>query len=133
LIGNQGLKAVTAIIRNAPFFEGPSRVRILDRDLAVKSYQLVVWVSVTRLELPHTPATNLWLHPNVEGQREKAEAPPFHLPLERGGFSVFAVPEPRKQLRLPLPLLGMRALRGADLFLTLDFQDCHLSIYSPGP
>ncbi len=70
---------------------------------------------------------NLWLHRNLPGERDAlANEPSFLLALHRGiGITSGADQYPR------LPLLGARALRGAQARLVVDYGRCRASLRTP--
>ncbi len=69
-------------------------------------------------------AANLWIHPNVAGQRDQFTAvSPFLVELHRGiGICTDSDLYPR------LPLLGARALRQAQLQRFIDYRQCQVSL-----
>ena len=69
-------------------------------------------------------AAKLWLHRNEPGERDRfASVPAFPLDLERGiGLTTGDEIYPR------LPLLGARALRRAELQVSIDYYRCRLSV-----
>jgi len=69
-------------------------------------------------------AGNVWLHPNEPGKRDTFSGqPPFCVQLDNG----FAVASNRANAPR-LPLLGLRALRWANLHSSIDGKNCHASI-----
>jgi hypothetical protein len=70
---------------------------------------------------------NLWIHPNKPGERDHfAGSAPFLLELHRGiGICRDADLYPR------MPLLGARALRQAQLHVSLDYCQCQVSMRTP--
>jgi hypothetical protein len=69
-------------------------------------------------------AGNVWLHPNEAGKRDTfLDQPPFCVQLDNG----FAVASNRANAPR-LPLLGLRALRWANLHASIDGQNCRASI-----
>ena len=70
---------------------------------------------------------NLWIHPNKPGERDRfANAAPFLLELHRGiGICHDTDLYPR------IPLLGARALRQAQLQVSLDYCQCQVSMRTP--
>jgi hypothetical protein len=70
---------------------------------------------------------NVWLHRNQPGQRDKfLNAAPVLLELHRGlGITTGADVYPR------LPLLGARALRGANLQVHIDYSRCRVNVRTP--
>jgi hypothetical protein len=71
---------------------------------------------------------NVWLQPNEPGLRDDpSNRPAFGIELD-GGISVY----PRGAPNAPrLPLLGLRALRRAELLLTVDCQRCRVDLRTP--
>ncbi len=69
-------------------------------------------------------AGNVWLHANEPGKRDTfSDQPPFCVQLDNG----FAVASNRANAPR-LPLLGLRALRWANLHSSIDGKNCHASI-----
>jgi len=69
-------------------------------------------------------AGNVWLYRNVPGKRDTfLGQPPFCVQLDNG----FAVASNRANAPR-LPLLGLRALRWANLHSSIDGKSCHASI-----
>jgi hypothetical protein len=69
-------------------------------------------------------AGNVWLHPNEPGKRDAFSGqPPFCVQLDNG----LAVASNRSNAPR-LPLLGLRALRWANLHSSIDGKNCHASI-----
>jgi hypothetical protein len=73
-------------------------------------------------------AANAWIHPNITRQRDALSGQqPFCLELD-SGIAVF----PEGMATVPrLPLLGLRALRRANLQLHVDCQNCVVSLRTP--
>jgi hypothetical protein len=70
-------------------------------------------------------AANVWVHRNRPGERDTfLDVPPYQLELD-GGIAVY----PRGMPNTPrLPILGLRALRRAKLFLAIDCQKGRVSL-----
>jgi len=70
-------------------------------------------------------AANVWLHPNLPGERDKfSDAPPFCLELD-SDIGVC----PSAMVRAPrLPLLGLRALQLADLEVLINRRPFRVTI-----
>jgi len=84
-----------------------SRYLDMNREIRIAGEQLPVLVA------------DVWLRPNERGKRDvPAEKMPFCLEIDRG-IAVYPKEAPNA---LRLPLLGLRALRRAELHLTIDFR-----------
>jgi hypothetical protein len=109
-------------------------------NFSIREQQLVEWAGLdprplTKLgeirvggdRLPLLEA-DIWLHPNEPGNRDAVtERPPYCLELDLG-IAVY----PRALTTAPrLPLLGLRALRLADLHLTIDCPSRRVTIRAP--
>jgi hypothetical protein len=70
---------------------------------------------------------DVWIHRNQPGERDRfADTPPFLLALDQGiGICGGGELYPR------LPLLGARALRQAQLQVSLDYRRCQVSMRTP--
>lgn len=77
-------------------------------------------------------AANIWIHRNVPYSVNPSRQDPHRIELDEG-MDVFRAPDQPsdKDSRPELPLLGMRALRRNDLFLTIDFRKALVDLTKP--
>jgi len=69
-------------------------------------------------------AANVWLHPNVSGDRDRiADRAPYRLEILPG---IAVVPEPESDPRLPL--VGLRAVRWNHLRVSVNGDRCRVAI-----
>jgi hypothetical protein len=106
-------------------------------NFSISERQLVAWAGVpiaslrplgaVRVSGQRVPllAANIWIHPNIPGRRDELSGQqPFCLELD-SGTAVY----PDGMANVPrLPLLGLRALRRANLQLYVDCQKCLVSL-----
>lgn len=172
------------VIRDLPFFDTVTTVRVGGRSWQVKGDQIVVWISLGEKraaecspEAPKLPAildlgcnhnlliheqhltqwaglhpqflrrvsravvndrqvnvvaANAWLHPNQPGERDTfADRSPYLLALLPG---IAVVPSVVGEPVYPrLPLLGLRAIRVAGLFVAVDGRRQRVTIRTRRP
>jgi hypothetical protein len=111
-------------------------------NLLINQRQLATWAGIHPQHLPKLSslnlagerlsqfAANVWLHPNVRGQRDEFGAgPPYQLEL-LPGIAVYPARQGRP-LYPRLPLLGLRTFRLTGLQVCLDCHRLRLTIRTP--
>ena len=111
-------------------------------NLLINQRQLATWAGIHPQYLPKRSslslagervsqfAANVWLHPNVRGQRDElVAAPPYQLELVPG-VAVYPARE-GEPLYPRLPLLGLRAFRLTGLQICIDCRRSYLTIRRP--